>query len=545
VAVLGLAGLLAACAQAPLRNGLVPTATGQVEVLAEGQGPLVVLLSSAARGAHDFDQVRAMLAARGFRAVSPEPRGSGRTTGPHAGISVHDVAADVAAVIRHEGQGPAIVVGHAAGSFVARTLAVDHPELVRGVVLAAAGARSYPPIPALRLLEQEHLSDAEREPLLRAAYFAPGNDASVWLDGWRPLLRFDGAGGAPGLASREEWWGSGDKPVLELQPLDDPFKPESRRGEYRAEYGARISVVEIANASHALFPEQPEAVVDAIVRWSRELPGPLPAGAAAAAGTVFQDCAECPQMTLLPAGGFVMGAPDAEPGRDPADGPQREVSIARPFAVARFAVTQGQFGVFARAVGLQSARSCRHEAPAYPQYASHPVVCISWDEARRYAAWLSERTGQRYRLLSEAEYEYAARAGSTTRYWWGDEPADACTAANLADRTAARRHPEQKDAVACDDGAAETSPVGRYRPNAFGLYDMTGNAWSWTADCWSPSYAGAPTDGAARLDGDCGMRTARGASWAFGQRAARVSMRGRLPVDKRTPDQGVRIAREL
>jgi formylglycine-generating enzyme required for sulfatase activity len=544
-AALGVAALLAACAQAPLRSSLVPTAAGQVEVLAEGKGPLVVLLSSAARGAHDFDQVRAMLAARGFRVVSPEPRGSGRTTGPHAGISLHEVAADVAAVIRHEKQGPAIVVGHAAGSFVARMLAVDHPELVRGVVLAAAGARSFPPIPALRLLDQDKLSDADRIPLLRAAYFAPGNDPSAWLDGWRPLLRFDGAGGAPGLASREEWWGAGDKPVLELQPLDDPFKPAATRGEYRAEFGARVSVEEIAHASHALFPEQPAAVVDAIAGWARALPVALPSGKQAAPGTVFQDCAECPQMTVLPAGEFTMGSSDGGQGQAAGEGPPHRVTLVRPFAVARFALSRAQFGVFARAVGLASSGACDRDAPGYPQNAAHPAVCMSWDEARGYAAWLSTRTGQRYRLLSEAEYEYAARAGGTARFWWGDDPAAACTAANLADRTSAAAHPGQKDAADCDDGAAETAAIGRYRPNAFGLYDMAGNTWSWTADCWSDSYGGAPADGMPRRDGDCGKRVARGGSWAFGLRAARVSMRGKLPASARTPDQGLRIAREL
>lgn len=251
---------------------IVSTSSNQVEVIAEGKGPLLVLLPSAARGADDFDEVAPMFADRGFRVLRPEPRGSGRTTGPYAGISLHDAANDVAAVIRHENNGPAILVGHAAGSFVARVLAVDHPELVRGVVLAAAGARSYPPEVgiAVRKMDEPNITDTERLKYLRYSFFAPGSDATVWLKGWRPLIQY-GPGGIPDNASRDEWWGAGNKPVLEIQPLDDPFKPRSAAGEYKTEFGERVTVVEIANASHALFPEQPKAVVDAIVKWAHTL----------------------------------------------------------------------------------------------------------------------------------------------------------------------------------------------------------------------------------------------------------------------------------
>ncbi len=248
---------------------IVNAGSNQVEVIAEGKGPLLVLLPSAARGADDFDEVAPMLADKGFRVIRPEPRGSGRTTGPYAGISLHDVANDVAAVIRQENNGPAILVGHAAGSFVARVLAVDHPELVRGVVLAAAGAWSYPRELgiAVRKMDEPNITDTERLKYLRSSFFAPGSDATVWLKGWRPLIQY-GAGGAPDNASRDQWWGAGNKPVLEIQPLDDPFKPRSAAGEFKAEFGDRVTVVEIANASHALFPEQPKAVVNAIVKWA-------------------------------------------------------------------------------------------------------------------------------------------------------------------------------------------------------------------------------------------------------------------------------------
>jgi pimeloyl-ACP methyl ester carboxylesterase len=253
---------------------LVPTGKNQVEIIAEGKGPLIVMLPSASRGADDFYDVAALIAAQGFRVVCPEPRGSGRTTGPHEGISLHDVANDVAAAIQHENIGPAILVGHAAGSFTARMTAVDHPELVRGVVLAAAGARSFPPElgVAVEKMHDPAISKEERLKYLRLAFFSPGNDATSWLTGWKPLMRFGSGRGAP--AERDSWWGAGNKPVLEIQALDDPFKPRSALGEYKAEFGDRVTVVQIPNASHALFPEQPRAVADAIVKWARTISAP-------------------------------------------------------------------------------------------------------------------------------------------------------------------------------------------------------------------------------------------------------------------------------
>lgn len=261
-----------AATEAPQRQ-LVPSAHGAVEVIAQGRGPLVVMLPSAARGAEDLLPVATLVAAAGYRVLCVEPRGSGRTEGPYRGIALPDLADDMAGVIRAEHAGPAILVGHAAGSFTARMTAVAHPELVRGVVLAAAGARQV--APALNLAVQrvhDHdLSRDERLVYLRQAFFAPASDASVWLDGWRPLIQF-GNGGPPDAAAKERWWGAGSKPVLEIQALDDPFKPAAVAGEYRAQYGARVTVVTVPDASHALFPEQPQAVAKAIIDWAGTLP---------------------------------------------------------------------------------------------------------------------------------------------------------------------------------------------------------------------------------------------------------------------------------
>jgi formylglycine-generating enzyme required for sulfatase activity len=515
----------------------------QVESISQGRGPLVVLLASAGRGADDFDEVAALIAGQGFRVLRPEPRGSGATAGPHAGISLHDAAADVAAVIAHERSGAAILVGHAAGSFVARTAAVDYPGLVRGVVLAAAGARSYPPIPALRKLDESGLTDAQRVQYLREAYFAPGNDASVWLAGWRPRIQYGGINGSPDLAGRDQWWGAGLKPVLEIQALDDPFKPPGAQGEYRAEFGERVTVARIAQASHALFPEQPAAVAAAIVEWARMLPAA--AEPMAVRPAAFQECAQCPPMVAVPPGSFVMGSPLGEATRGDSEGPQHEVSFIRPIAIARTAITRGQFAPFARETGILPSPKCDWSAPGFAQNDSHPVVCVSWDDAVRYAKWLSGKAGKSYRLLSEAEYEYAARAGASTAYPWGAFSADACAFANAGDAARRLRHPALKDPVACSDGFAETAPAGSFAPNAFGLQDMTANTWSWTQDCWHPSYEDAPANGTARAEDGCAFRVARGGSWNFGARAARAAMRGKLAPTVRGPDQGFRVARDL
>jgi pimeloyl-ACP methyl ester carboxylesterase len=251
----------------------------RIEVITEGSGPLVVLLASRGRAAEDFDEVAAGIARAGFRVVRPQPRGVGRSNGPMKDQSLHDFARDTAAVIRHEGGGPAVIVGHAFGSWVARMTAVDHPQLVRGAVMVAAAAKAYPAgfdgakslSEAVRKSGDPALSDAERLNYLRIAFFAPGNDASVWLQGWYPVV--DEAQFAAGRAARQsEWWSGGTVPLLDLQAALDPFKPRAMAREMREEFGERATIVVIPNASHALLPEQPAAVVEAIVAWMGKLP---------------------------------------------------------------------------------------------------------------------------------------------------------------------------------------------------------------------------------------------------------------------------------
>jgi pimeloyl-ACP methyl ester carboxylesterase len=251
----------------------------RIEVITQGSGPLVVMLPSRGRGAEDFDVIADGLAKAGFRVLRPQPRGAGRSRGPMAGLSLHDFARDTAAVIRHEGGGPAIVIGHAFGNWVARMTAVDYPQLVRGVVIAAAAAKAYPAgfagakelSQAVSKAGDPALPDSERLKYLQLAFFAPGNDARVWLKGWYPAV--DEAQSAAGRATRQsEWWPAGTVPLLDLQGELDPFKPRATMNETIDEFGARATVVVIPNASHALIPEQPAAVIGAILAWIGRLP---------------------------------------------------------------------------------------------------------------------------------------------------------------------------------------------------------------------------------------------------------------------------------
>jgi pimeloyl-ACP methyl ester carboxylesterase len=251
----------------------------RIEVITEGSGPLVVLLPSRGRASEDFDEIAAGIAKAGFRIVRPQPRGAGRSSGPMKGLSLHDFARDIAEVIQHEGGGPAVIVGHAFGNWVARMTAADHPQLVRGVVIVAAAAKAYPAgfagakdlSEAVRKSGDPALSDMERLNYLRMAFFAPGNDAGLWLKGWYPEV--DEAQFAAGRATRQsEWWPGGTAPLLDLQAALDPFKPRAVMNEIREEFGERATIVVIPNASHALIPEQPAAVVEAIVAWIGGLP---------------------------------------------------------------------------------------------------------------------------------------------------------------------------------------------------------------------------------------------------------------------------------
>jgi pimeloyl-ACP methyl ester carboxylesterase len=244
-----------------------------LDVIVEGRGPAIVLLPSLARDSEDYDEVAEGLAAAGFRVLRPQPRGIGASSGPMTGISLHDFARDIAEAIKAHGGGRAVVVGHAYGNWVARMTATDYPALVCGVVIAAAASKIVPPELSTAVTRAGDLTlpDEERLEALRFGFFAPGNDATVWLTGWYPEIR--PVQRAAATATRQaEWWSGGTVPLLDLQAEHDPFKPPEKRNEMKDEFGARITVAVIPDASHALIPEQPKAVVDALVSWIKTLP---------------------------------------------------------------------------------------------------------------------------------------------------------------------------------------------------------------------------------------------------------------------------------
>jgi pimeloyl-ACP methyl ester carboxylesterase len=260
-------------AAAERRTELVSYNNVQIEVVIDGNGPAIVVLPSLARDSDDYDEVAEGLAAAGFRVLRPKPRGIGRSTGPMTNISLHDFARDIAEVIRKHGGGKAVVAGHAYGNWVARMTATDHPDLVRGVAIVAAAAKQYPPelSAAVTAAGNPSLTDEERLKALRFGFFAPGHDATVWLKGWHPEIR-DAQRAAAAAVKQSEWWAGGTVPLLDLQAANDPFKPEGKRNEMKDEFGSRVTVMVIPNASHALIPEQPKAVVEALSQWIKSLP---------------------------------------------------------------------------------------------------------------------------------------------------------------------------------------------------------------------------------------------------------------------------------
>jgi formylglycine-generating enzyme required for sulfatase activity len=283
---------------------------------------------------------------------------------------------------------------------------------------------------------------------------------------------------------------------------------------------------------------------------------PQPAAPTAAAaptpGAVIRDCASCPEMTVLPAGRFKQGSARGSAFEQPL----HWVVIGRSFAMSTSPVTLQDFGQFVAATG-RDMQGCdtydgawKHrpadswEHTGFAQTAAHPVTCVSWSDAKAYANWLSTKTGQRYRLPSASEWEYAARAGAETPPLWGPDGQGACADANVADASAGRRYPGWA-VFPCDDGYAYTAPVGTFKANAFGLTDMLGNVLQWTEDCWHGNYAGAPVDGSAWLDGDCAAHELRGASWFSSPSYVRADYRDRFPADYRTSSVGIRLVRDI
>ncbi|WP_371933050.1 formylglycine-generating enzyme family protein [Bradyrhizobium sp. CCGUVB23] len=236
-------------------------------------------------------------------------------------------------------------------------------------------------------------------------------------------------------------------------------------------------------------------------------------------GELFRDCDNCAELVVVPPGDFVMGSNDT-----PYEKPEHLISIRKPFAIGRHEVTFAEWDPCADA----GACKVRPEDHGWGR-GDRPVVNVSWEDAKLYVAWLSQKTGQKYRLPSEAEWEYAARAGTRTPFWWGKEvgaghaQCDGCGS------------PIKQQVV----------PAGSFRPNGFGLYDTSGNAAEWVEDCWNDSYRNAPKDASPWTSGDCRLRVLRGGNFLSKASDVRSSARFRYDVDVRYYANGFRVVREL
>jgi formylglycine-generating enzyme required for sulfatase activity len=280
-------------------------------------------------------------------------------------------------------------------------------------------------------------------------------------------------------------------------------------------------------------------------------------GSAPASARTIKDCADCPELVVIPAGSFTMGSPADEPEHEADESPQRPIRIVRPFAVARSEVTRAQYAAFAHATRRPVAGGCLSDRdrdgrmqpdpasswrdPGFDQEGSHPVTCVTWDDARAYVAWLNATTGSNaYRLLTDAEWEYAARAGTVTAFPWG---------------TAASRDFANYGADTCCAPAASgrdqwlyTAPAGSFPANGFGLVDMHGNVGEWVQDCFVRSLEQVPGDGSAYEAGGCENRVIRNAGGSFGGRPGWVRSANRSgdpAATFRNTNVGFRVAKTL
>ncbi len=274
----------------------------------------------------------------------------------------------------------------------------------------------------------------------------------------------------------------------------------------------------------------------------------------------MRDCDDpsCPWLRVLPTGQFTMGG-DLSQGGDADESPAHRVSITNRLAVMETEVTVGMFKVFAAQTGFVADGACviwdgkqfiedpkgdwRHPFVGAVQDDRHPAVCVSWHDAQRFARWMSRRTGQSYHLLSEAEWEYAARAGTTSRYPFGDNESVVCANANVADLSA-RRNLQYIAGADCDDGHMFVARAGSFLPNAWGLHDMIGNVWEWVQDCKS-TYQAEPRDAKAIEPADCPHRLLRGGGWGNRPGGARSANRDGAHPTRRDNSTGFRLARVL
>jgi formylglycine-generating enzyme required for sulfatase activity len=332
---------------------------------------------------------------------------------------------------------------------------------------------------------------------------------------------------APAVSDAERIWGT-IKDTTSLAVLDDYIRQYGNAPIYGTlARKKRERLARVQGKESGTQPPSQAAMVEPPLRRDGTAPLTAQRERGLKPKETFRECEGCPAMVVVPSGSFTMGSSE---GSD--EGPQHTVTIGKPFAVGKLHVTRDEYAAFVNRAKYNKPRSCDWRSPGFAQEGSHPVVCVTWEDAKAYAAWVAKETGKPYRLLTEAEFEYAARGqtspGTYTRFWFGNDESVLCQYANGG----SCRH-------------RGTSPAGQYRPNAFGLYDMAGNAWQWTEDCYHDSYRGAPVDGSAWTIGTCSGRVVRGGAWDYVPKALRAAYRVWNSDTDSVDGLGFRLARSL
>jgi formylglycine-generating enzyme required for sulfatase activity/DNA-binding SARP family transcriptional activator len=355
--------------------------------------------------------------------------------------------------------------------------------------------------------------------------------------------------------------------VAPLPPLVEPRQPqrstEAAVAESNALPGAGLRPASAYPHVLAAFAAVLLAWVAAIYvlpsqRTADARPETSSAARAPDATRILKHCDTCPEMVALPPGEFVMGSPPTEVGRYEVEGPQRRIVFAKGFAIGRYHVTIGEFEAFAKETGYQAPEQCKlfdaeqnrfvdapgsFRSPGFKVLNSKPAVCVTWSEAKQYTQWLAQKTGQPYRLPSEAEFEYAARAGTTTLYSWGDDASLACEFARFADLASPIVYASTCYSKIIDSGPA---PVGSLKPNRWGLYDIPGNAWSVVEDCWTTHFRYHPADGSPlTVQENCVKGVFRGGAWHSRASYMRPAGRVGLGPNWRANTHGFRVALTL
>jgi formylglycine-generating enzyme required for sulfatase activity/pimeloyl-ACP methyl ester carboxylesterase len=556
----------------------------------EGEGPAVLLLHASFMNLRTWDSMAAQLATQ-FRVVRPDFLISGLTgPEPDDAYSFERNQELVLGLMNQLEIDSFAVVGTSSGGIVSFRLAAEHPERVNRLVLinsagmprtAATNPNRVSQMGGIGAwLRARYMSRDMVRQTLDLNFIEP-NEPPQWLvdmnyDLWRrddrreagaaqmrnfrtgdPQTKLNGV-----VAPTLILWGMDNATVMHLEA--DVFQHWLTN--------APTYLKKYPGVGHYLYLEIPDEVeadveqfltgnMDAqLISTKRRVGITNTKKTDAAPGARFKDCEDCPEMVVIPPGNFAMGFDGGEPERY--EGPVQEITIKRKFAVGRTEISVGQYRNFTQATGYQAAQGCyiwdgktatlnadgswENAGTTYSAQDNEPAVCLAWTDAVAYVDWLEEKTGAAYRLLTEAEWEYAADAGSFADFPWGADPLAACEHANVFDLDAAAADIDSPlTAVKCSDGHAGIAPVGSYAPNAFGLQDMVGNIWEWTADCYVMPRPTIPNDGSAVVVDQCDRRSVKGGSWITRIDRQRPTFRGRDPENLISRVFGFRIARDL